>query len=318
MSKLCLVTFHIHSESFTEAFSELTRKLDESFEQLEVAVFVDEVQEHNINMPIKQIKMPQTTKYKRILSLLDESDADYFLFIDNDIKGDIPKTIRFIKKTMEKGSDIAWGKIMAQKHKGITSKMVAVDKLLSHNVLRPLLWKMKLGVTVPGQCFMIKASSFRNKIDKFDTFLDDISFGLHVQLNHMSVHMDPHVLGYEEPNAKLKNLFKQRKRWAHGFTSIFSTNRKNKKGRFLLSIHTLSYHLSWIPFWATFALIGINSLTFAILFLVISIVLLCRKQLSLVPAALLYSIVFPVLHIHWFRHVVSFYFKQLKGDFTWK
>lgn len=310
--KLGLVTFHRDLEGFTKSFSDLAKALHHKTQKLEVIVFVDRLTPNKKEIegiPFRQVEMPKTTKYKRILHLLDISDMDYFLFIDNDIESHIEKTVNFVENMMKSGAAIGWGKIMAMRETSITGKVVAVDKLLSHNFIRPLLWRLHLGISVPGQCFIIKANAFKNKIAQFDTFLDDISFGILVQMTKMKVYIEKNTLGYEKPNSQLKQLFVQRKRWANGFTSILYNMRDNKVAKLYLSIHALFYHFSWILFWGIFISIFVQSGVLAGTYFVLALCILCGRHINLWIPAALYTVIFPILHLYWFKNCFSNYMK---------
>ncbi|QTA79808.1 Glycosyl transferase, family II [Desulfonema limicola] len=299
--QLSFVTFCMANEAVSDKFIELAISIQASYH---INIFVIADQELNndlrINYNYDTLIIPQKTKYERILKLFEICNSEFIIFVDSDISLDIPKVLSFINHTVSYSYDIAWGKIKVSNYSTITSRLVSVDKLLSHDVIRPLLWRFGLGITIPGQLFILRKAAFHKKLNRYDTFLDDISFGLFVKRNHLKIHYDYCILGYENPNNTFYGLLKQRKRWATGFSTIVKSRKNDSIDLMYLFIHVFFYHLLWVPFWiGFFSLFNMKSYL-AFLYAISIIIYVCRKHLSLSISAILYCIVFPVYHIWWF------------------
>jgi hypothetical protein len=80
--------------------------------------------------------------------------------------------------------------------------------------------------------------------------------------------------------------------------------RNSKEARKYLHIHAFSYHFSWLLFWGIFVLLlNLNGTALAAwIYYFGSLVFVCSRKISLLPAAILYTIIFPILHLHWFRY----------------
>ena len=145
--------------------------------------------------------------------------------------------------------------------------MITIDKLLSHHIIRPFLWKFNCGISISGQLFFIKTKSFNNKLLQIDTFLDDLALGSYVSLHQkeLKILIDNSIIATEEPKTSFSDLYIQRKRWAKGFFSIISRT-KNKKIKNLLKIHAFSYHFLWIIHWIIISLLATINITISLLY----------------------------------------------------
>jgi cellulose synthase/poly-beta-1,6-N-acetylglucosamine synthase-like glycosyltransferase len=286
-------------ERFTDELDEIANMLYEVFKESFGVVLCCESPIEIIGhkpYPIWQ-RICKGTKYLRLSSLLGEDTSDYFLSVDNDVRGNMEELKIFVSIAVEEELDIAWGKIRARQYKGLFSGLVAVDKLISHNILRPALWKLKVGISIPGQCFWIKRETFAGKLPQIDTFLDDLGVGLEVSRRYTDLKMKtfPSVLGYETPNETFSGLWRQRSRWAKGYASILlgvKTGKDKKK----VVIHGFAYHFFWIFSWLTcFFLARVNWLLAVLYLSGISFVIGGRMFIY----AFLYQLLFPIFHICW-------------------
>jgi len=252
--------------------------------------------------PIQQM-LNNGTKYLRLSLLLKQDKSDYFISIDNDICGNTEELEKFVKCALEEELDIAWGRIMANQCKGLFGGLVAVDKLLSHNILRPMLWKLKVGITIPGQCFWIKRNAFAGKLPEIDTFLDDLEVGLEVnrRQSDLKIWSSAGVLGYEIPNETFSGLWKQRSRWAKGYLSVLM-GAKNLKDRNKVIIHGFAYHFLWIFSWLICFLLAYINPYWIVLYLgAVSFIIGRQKFLY----AFLYQLIFPIFHIRWIAVILT-------------
>jgi len=287
------------SEQFTAGLDEIANMLNSLFgENFKVVICCESALEFKEPKPypIRQ-KICKGTKYLRLSSLLEEEMSGYFLSVDNDIQGNIEEIKAFVNASVSEDIDIAWGKIRAGQHKGLISGLVAVDKLLSHNILRPVLWKLKVGITIPGQCFWIKRETFAGQLPKIDTFLDDLGVGLEVNRRQKKLKMRffPSVIGYETPNETFSGLMRQRGRWAKGYVSVL-LGVKTTEDRMKIIIHGFAYHFLWIFSWLFCFFLARVDYCWAALYLTgVSFAIGGKKIIY----AFLYQLIFPIFHIFW-------------------
>ena len=312
MKEICLVTYTRCGEEFTEELDKISNALYEKYMGTFKVVVCCEKQFTISSKPydIEQMEM-SGTKYRRLISLLERDYSKYYLSVDNDITGNIDELLKFVNSMIENDYEVGWGRIRARKQKGFISNMVAVDKLLSHNIIRPLLWKMGFGISIPGQIFCIKGESYRGKLIQLDTFLDDLALGLYVNTNDSKRYVIPSILGFEEPNSKFGGLWKQRKRWAIGYASILKAVNTQKEYKNKVFIHGLSYHFSWLINWLLIALLSVCHWPLAVIYVMIISLLISKQDMSMFVYAILYQFVFPVFHIRW---SISFFDEMRKGD----
>ena len=299
MPTVLLVTYMRNGEQFTLELEDIADMLFNLFGQsFEVNLCCEADIEIKTQKPypIKQ-RLYEGTKYQRLLSLMKNDDSDFYFSIDNDIRGDIDHMREFVKVCAKDSIDIAWGKIRARNHKGLVSGLVAVDKLLSHNILRPLLWWLGVGITIPGQCFWIKREAFVGHLPEIDTFLDDLAVGLNVsnRLKSLKIKISSFVLGYEIPNETFMGLFNQRKRWAMGYVSVLKGS-PSTSDRVKVVIHGIAYHLLWVVSLSVCFYLARLNWVYALAYLgVMSFIIGGRK----IGYAFLYQLVFPIFHICW-------------------
>lgn len=315
MHYITLVTFLIGKEDITTFFIDLSNRINNDFKNVNIIVVTEEEKyiKNEITNLIKQVILPKTSKFSRIVSILNIIKSDYILLVDNDISGNLNDFINFVKLSISLDSDVAYVNIRVKKPMSITEKIVDIDKLLSHNILRPLLWKLKIGITLPGQVLFLKRKSFDSFNLNSDTFLEDLSFGLDVKLNNLKVNYYNFTF-YENAKENFIEIFKQRKRWANGYSSIIKNRNKSYKNLFYIFAHGFSYHLLWILL--LLLLIFIFYLNKFLPFFLITyiFVLLSEKKITKIPWIFLYIFIFPVFHLFWFYNVIYYLIKGDKND----
>ncbi len=309
---LCMVTYLRNTESFTDDLNAIAEALFDFFHQnFKVVICCEEeyhLQRIQHSYPIECF-YSKGTKYNRLFSLMRHDKADYYLSIDNDIKGDIASIKSFLVEMISGPYDIGWGRIRSLRMNTLISNMVAVDKLISHNFLRPLLWKVSLGISVPGQIFCLKSSSYVSKQIEFDTYLDDLAIGLYTAQKLKCRLNINKVLGYETPNVSFGGLWKQRQRWALGYATIFkSTN--DLPGVFLLLIHAFSYHCSWMIHWLIILLLSRWGLIIPSVFVLLWAFIFSMNSPRLFLYAIIYQFIFPIFHIGWIFALIKFACKE--------
>lgn len=300
MKDVCLITYMRSTEGFTDELDRISsafyKKYGDKFK-----VFICCEKHFDINNKNYDIEFMEMcgTKYRRLISVMEKDDSKYYLSIDNDITGNINELLDFVHTMMVNEYEVGWGRIRAKRQKGFISNIVAVDKLVSHNIIRPLLWKLDVGISIPGQVFCIKGKSFKGKLMRMDTFLDDLALGLYVNINKSKKYVISAILGQEQPNSEFVGLWKQRSRWAIGYSTILKSVIDKKEYKDKLIIHGLSYHFSWILNWIIFILLVYLFWPAAIGYVLLISFLITKKDISMIFYTLVYQLVFPIFHIRW-------------------
>lgn len=301
MKQLCMVTYTRKTEGFTRELIEMGNALSSHFKDFKCILF----SEGSIDIPkeaefeVEQIHM-EGTKYRKIRYLLEKDDSQFYISLDNDITGQIQNLKEFASEVIHRDADIGWGKIMAVPKPNFISRLVAVDKVLSHYLIRPLLWKSGCGISIPGQCFMLKRKTFSGKLMEVDTFLDDLALGLYVNRSsrELKAYHYKKILGFERPNDSFGGLWKQRSRWAEGFSTIIQGVKDPVEKRLVL-IHGFSYHCLWIINWLAFALLLLIHPALAAVYLILMSMLITGGNAGLFIYGLMYQFIFPIFHLRW-------------------
>lgn len=308
MRNLTIATFISNKEKINHDFFEFIEDLINDI-RVEVIVYTDyDLNFKKQNYRIKQVVSEGKTKYSRIIHLLNNAMFNKILCIDNDVRIEWDNLKIFIRKCFDKDYDLAWGKIKTYKQRGIISRLVEVDKTLSHDILRPSLWKMKIGISVPGQIFFLDRNKFHLLLEVDDTVFDDLTIGICAKENGLSVYSSNLVLGFENPKLSTKELIKQRKRWAQGFAETLYNNKKNKMLTYIL-IHGFIYHLLWVLAWLIILAIAQANRLFGIFAWLAVCSILLKGQIGKLLWGMLYSIVFPLLHLMWLMYCIKSYRK---------
>lgn len=298
--KLCLVTYIRKNEIFTKELDEIAIFFENYMKKDFKVVICSEDDFHIENKDYEiEIFKCSGTKYKRLVSLMEKDTSEYYFSIDNDILGNINKMKEFISNIVNYNYEIGWGKIYANNVRGVISNMVVIDKLLSHNLIRPFLWKIGIGISVPGQIFCIKSDSFRGKLLKLDTFLDDLAIGLYTNVKKKRKYIVSDILGYETANDTFKGLWKQRERWAVGYATILKEIFKQKEYRWKVLVHAISYHFLWLINWIFLFFIAKINLFLMFFYFILIGILITKKNIKFLGYSLLYQLIFPIFHLRW-------------------
>lgn len=300
MKEICIVTYTRNTEGFTDELDKICSAFYEKYHnRFKVVICCEQFFQIKDKEYLIEFMKIGGTKYRRLISLMEKDESDYYLSIDNDITGNINELLSFVNEMVTKDYEVGWGRIRAKKQNSFISNMVAVDKLLSHNIIRPLLWKLGVGISIPGQVFCIKGESFRGKLIELDTFLDDLALGLYVNINKSRKYVIANILGEEKPNGKFSGLWEQRSRWAIGYSTILKAVKDKKEYRSKVIIHGLSYHFSWLLNWTIIALLVAFIWPVAIGYVLLVGALISKKDISLLFYSVVYQFFFPIFHIRW-------------------
>lgn len=238
------------------------------------------------------------TKYMRILRLYSLAANDLIFCVDNDVTLDMANFKNFVFGCNAGNFVAGWGKITALPCAGLTPHLIKIDKTVSHDFLRPLLWSLKIGISLPGQVFMFRKSLL--KIPPEDTVFDDLQIGIAIKKSSLPFFYSRAVLGFETPKATLRELVRQRIRWAQGYAEIILLNRKSP----LVLVHGVAWHCWWLLFWGIFfGCWAVGQTAAALCFALIVVMSLAKNKIGDCIFAALYLLIFPFLHIIWWSFV---------------
>ena len=187
LKNISIVTFISKSEIFNPKIFSFYSQIKQDFDTSELIIFTDKnINQCQISEPdVHEICDNGATKYKRILKALTIAKSDMILFLDNDICPDLQQLRVFLKNYDD--ADLCFGRIGVTNAKKITEHLVRIDKYISHGFIRPLLWKCEIGVSVPGQIFVLKKDIFKKILSQNDTVFDDLSIGACAKENKCKV-----------------------------------------------------------------------------------------------------------------------------------
>ncbi len=309
VKNITIATFISNKEKKSDDFINVINFLKRDFD-IEVLVFCD-FYIRDLPNNIKQIVTSEMTKYKRIEKLIAISKNDNILCIDNDITINKENLKRFISDCISKDYAVAWGKIKAIPVKSFIAHLICIDKNLSHDYIRPMLWKLNIGISLPGQIFMINKKYYIDKFPKYDTVYDDLAIGIITKKNLMPIFYTKEILGKELPKSTFINLLKQRKRWAKGFAESIYNNKTNML-KYVI-IHGFMYHLLWIPFYIILILLMIITPILPIIIIYIVCILLANKKIKDILWSFAYLLVFPIVHMVWLIAFIKNMIKLFKN-----
>ena len=244
MKGVTIATFISNNENENEEIYKLTEYLRKNI-NIQLIVFSDKKSKIN---KAENLITPKMTKYKRIQLLLNNAKFNDILCLDNDITPKKEFILKFVKECLNRDYSIAWGKIKAKKIKGFIPKLINIDKNLSHDYIRPVLWNLNIGISLPGQIFMINKKYLKDNLPNVDTVYDDLMIGAVVREKKYPIYFTKDILGYEKPKENIKQLLKQRIRWAKGLAETIVYNKNSKVFPFIL-LHGIAFNLLWIPFY---------------------------------------------------------------------
>lgn len=245
------------------------------------------------------------TKYARIQTLIHQYSNHIILSIDNDITINNEDLLKLIEDFSRSKACIAWGQIGVSNN-GFFPSLVCIDKIVSHQIIRPVLWKLHIGISVPGQCFLFRSAKYLNVLAASDTFLDDLQIGLITNLKKFDILIKKNVIGNEKAKTSFVDLLKQRKRWASGYGAVLCSSRHLAyKALSLVLIHGFSYHailpLIILILLLTFPICPISNV---IIYTCICIIV-SKLNFKLLFSSFVYPLIFTILHFYWFFHVIK-------------
>lgn len=298
--ELTIATFTSKSETFNPAIIAVGERLRQENISCELMVFSD----HDLvvdNRDLRVIVDGGKTKYRRVQLLLELASCDSILCLDNDVSVNMANLPELVKKFATGQYVAAWGKIEAKACPGIVPKLICLDKKLSHNFIRPLLWKLGVGISMPGQLFLLDRALLRHALPAADTVFDDLQIGLVIRRSGHPILYLPVVCAAESPKTDFQKLARQRTRWARGYAETLIHNRDS--GFLFVLAHGMAYHLLWILLW--FAILASFQVSFLAIPFGAFLLSLANRKLAFFCHILLYALVFPLLHVIWLLAVIA-------------
>jgi len=192
---------------------------------------------------------------------------------------------------------VAFGVVEGRDDGTLLSQVIALDKWLSHRVLRKSLWSLRVGLTLPGQFLIVSPGLLRKLEPGVDSYLDDLYLGWLARANRARVHRVPVVVGEEDPRSGWRSLLAQRVRWMRGLASLVGHLRTSPAAVSLLATHYFAYHALPIIWMA-----GVVALAVANPFVALGVFASSATALALVSrrpflSSVGFLTVFPLVHL---------------------
>lgn len=246
------------------------------------------------------VAVPEGTKLSKIRHLVDLVDADLICICDPDLRVDEESCRQVFERAaadIHLGNDVvAFGFVEGHDNGTMLSRVIALDKWLSHRVIRPFLWNCGVGITLPGQFLIVSARLLRRLNPDVDSYLDDLYLGWVARMHGVRVRRLPVVVGEEDPRTTWSSLFTQRIRWMRGLACLFGHLVSHPKALVLLTIHYLSYHGLPILAFLSIVILSIVSPIGAVAALLGLALLLARLSGQSLWTAATFVVVFPIVH----------------------
>lgn len=304
MNSITVVTYLRKTENISENFKLFIAALSHANLLHRVIVFSET--HKNVSSEWFVYSDKGRTKYFRIVEVISQKEDNIILSIDNDLDIDIHNAVHFCAEFEKTNAVIGWGLIDANE-KSFIGKMISIDKTLSHCFIRPLLWKIHVGISIPGQLFIFKSEIYYNNLPKNNTFLDDLQIGLVTRCLNLKIFCSNKVMGKENVPQTFSDIFTQRRRWANGFASIIKNAYHSSLKHFLLvSIHGLSYHIFFSSLMISLLIMFFFYPVIILPCIFVILFFLAKFNVKKIPIALCYSIFFPFLHIYWGCHMLIY------------
>jgi hypothetical protein len=250
---------------------------------------------------VEIIAVAKGTKLSKIRRLADLIESDLVCICDPDLSV-AEEACRMIfgraAAEIRNGIDVvAFGIVEGSDNGTMLSRVIALDKWLSHRVLRRFLWQFGVGITVPGQFLILSSRLLRSLDPGVDSYLDDLYFGWLARRQGARVHRMPVIVGAEEPRTNWSSLLTQRVRWMKGLAFLFGHLAAYPSALFLLSVHYIAYHgLPILMFFGVLFLGFVHPIFSLVLFLGLAFLLARLSEQSVLTAAT-YMGIFPVVHV---------------------
>ncbi len=241
------------------------------------------------------------TKLSKIRRLADLVATNLFCICDPDLtvvedacRAVLQQAIADVRAGQEV---VAFGLVEGRDDGTLLSQVIAIDKWLSHRILRRFLWAACVGITLPGQFLIVSPGLLRSLEPGVDSYLDDLFLGLVARQRSVCVHRVPVVVAKEDPRSGWLSLLTQRVRWMRGLVCLFRHCSSNPSSLGLLGIHYIAYH--GLPIVAAIVISGltfVNPLAGGCVFVGLAAAVSFASRQSFLAAVAFLSI-FPFVHL---------------------
>lgn len=254
-----------------------------------------------IDMNMKVITVPLGTKLSKLRRIADLVETDLFCICDPDFTVDEKGCLFVLRQAiadMRAGKEVvAFGIVEGKIDRTLLSQVIAVDKWLSHRILRRFLWTFGIGLTLPGQFLMVSSSLLHNLPHRIDSYLDDLYLGWVARQRGTIIRRVSVVTGCEEPRMNWSSLLTQRCRWMRGLMQLFYHLLQHPLAIVLLVIHFGAYHgLPIVAMIAILSLAASNPLCGLGVFFSSAAILSIASRQSLLTSCTFLGI-FPFVHL---------------------
>lgn len=262
------------------------------------AVILSSVEREGLQNQV--VLVPEGTKLSKLRKFAESVNSDFVCICDPDleVRGDATRAVVVQAIEASNGGEevVAFGLIDCRNDGSLLASIVAIDKWLSHRILRPALWGCGMGITLPGQ-FLVLSTSVLQRLDpNVDSYLDDLYLGWVARSTGVRVKRVLEVVGLEESRSTWGSLLTQRLRWMRGFMSLVFHLFPKPKALGLLFAHFVAYHgipVLWLIIVATIATM---STIVAVGIVAIASILVTLFSRQSFVAAFSFLILFPLLH----------------------
>jgi hypothetical protein len=250
---------------------------------------------------VQTIRVPCGTKLSKLRRLRDLVSTDLICICDPDLAVRTDACRAVLRRALDEsagGRDVvAFGIVESREDGTLLSGVIALDKWLSHRLLRRSLWAMGAGVTLPGQFLIVSRSLLDRLSPDVDSYLDDLYLGWLARQVRATVCRLPVVVGAEDPRRYWGSLLAQRMRWMKGLAALFRHLQPRPSAVGLLTVHYLAYHGIPIVTGVALALLALSNPLAALgVFVGLAALLAkCAKQPLRISCCFL--VVFPMLHL---------------------
>ncbi|GAB5406587.1 MAG: hypothetical protein Aurels2KO_48180 [Aureliella sp.] len=245
----------------------------------------------------RSVVVAEGTKLAKIRSYVRSLDTNFVCICDPDLVVFPDGATSVAKKAVKESSDVTFGVIDCQDDGTVLSRIITCDKWLSHSVLRPLLWRFGVGITLPGQ-FVIVSTALLKSIDQdVDSYLDDLYLGLFARMRKAKVLRMSIAIGEEQSRSSWFSLLTQRLRWMQGFASICRHHKASPVAIAFLAAHFAAYHLIPVAWLVCFGAIAAVNGAAACLLLFVLCLVIARAARQPMLVAFAFLMVFPFVHL---------------------
>lgn len=247
------------------------------------------------------ITVPLGTKLSKLRRIADLVETNLFCICDPDFTVDEKACLLVLRQAiadMRAGKEVvAFGVVEGKIDRTLLSQVIAVDKWLSHRILRRFLWTFGIGLTLPGQFLIVSSSLLHNLPPRIDSYLDDLYLGWVARQRGAIIRRISVVTGCEEPRINWSSLLTQRCRWMRGLMHLFQHLLQHPLAIVLLGIHFVAYHgLPIVAMIAILSLTASNPLCGLSVFFSSAAILSIASRQSLLTSCTFLGI-FPFVHL---------------------